>query len=243
MLSVSSLRATACALIVACSLSGCSSPQFERNVAFRVQSNLPIVDVELEGSPATFVIATALPNSVIGGEKARAIGFEQSRWRSRVFFKNLAGTKVAPLVIELHDAIPADGLLGADAWRGRTLTLDYRRGLVILAPPGPIPEGFHSWSFKGPPRISVTLNGIVLPAIVDSAIPDTAIIPEALLDENGGTGPRRTVDLEIAGVRFDAIDVLTAPTGDIRIGNRLLSQFLVRIDFDHRTVALWPDSR
>jgi hypothetical protein len=243
MLSVSSLRATACALIVAASLPGCSSPEFERNVAFRIASNLPVIDTEFEGHSVSFVIATALPNSVLGGERARAIGFEPSRWRSRVFFRNLAGTKVAPTVIELPESIPADGLLGADAWRGRTLTLDYRRGLAMLSPPGPIPEGFHSWSFNGPPRISVTLNGIVLPAIVDSAVPDTAIIPEVLLDENAGEGPRRAVDLEIAGVTFDDVDVLTAPTGDIRIGNRLLSRFLVRIDFDHRTVALWPDTR
>jgi hypothetical protein len=243
MLSVSSLRATTRLLIVAGLCAGCATPQFDRNVAFQIRGNLPVVDAELEGRPVSFVIATALPNSVLDGERARAIGYEPSRWRSPVFFGNLTGTRAAPVVIELHDAIPADGLLGADAWRGRTLTLDYRRSLAVLSAPGPVPEGFHSWSFTGPPRISVTLNGIVLPAIVDSAIPDTAIIPEILLDESEGDGPRRRVNLEIAGVRFDDLDVLSAPTGDIRIGNRILSRFLVRIDFDHRIVALWPDSR
>jgi hypothetical protein len=241
MLSVSTLRATAFILFIAGTLPACSHPEFERNVAFRLESNLPVIDAEIEGRHVSMVIATALPSSVLGGIRAREIGFEQSRWRSRVYFRNLAGTKVAPMVIELDENIPADGLLGSDAWRGRTLTLDYRRRVAILNPPGPIPEGFHSWSFKGPPRISVVLNGVVLPAIIDSAIPDTAIIPEALLEADGAR--RRTVDLEVAGVEFDDLDVLTGPTGDIRIGNRVLSQFVVRIDYDHRTVALWHDSR
>lgn len=241
MLSVSTLRATARILIVAGSLAGCSQPLFERNVSFRFDRNLPIIDAELEGRRVSMVVATALPSSILDGERARQIGFEQSRWRSRVFFGNLAGTKIAPLILELDDEIPADGMLGADAWRGRTLTLDYRRRVAILTPSGPIQQGFYSWSFKGPPMISVVLNGIVLPAIIDTAIPDTAIIPEALLYDEDGR--RQTVDLEIAGVRFDDIDVLAAPTGDIRIGNRLLSSFIVQIDYDHRIVALWPDTR
>jgi len=241
MLSVSTLRATAQIAIVAALLVGCSRPQFERNVSFRIDRNLPIIDAELEGHPVSMVVASALPSSVIGGRRAREIGFEPSRRRSRIFFGNLAGTRFEPLVLELDEQIPADGMLGADAWRGRTLTLDYRRRLAILSPPGPIEEGYFSWSFKGPPRISVLLDGIVLPAIVDTAIPDTAIVPEVLL-EDSATG-RQTVDLEIAGVEFDDLEIKTAPTGDIRIGNRVLSHFLVRIDYDNRTVALWPDLR
>ncbi len=241
MLSVSTLRATAFALIVSGIAVGCSRAQFERNVAFRLHNNLPVLDAEIDGRAVTLVIGTALPTTVLGGERAREIGFATRRRKSRVFFGNLTGTRVSPLVIELDKVIPADGILGADAWAGRTITLDYRRRLAIIDPAGPIPEGFHSWSFKGPPRISVVLNGIVLPAIVDSAIPDSAIIPEALLEDTGS--PRQAVDLEIAGLAFDDLDVLTAPTGDIRIGNRVLSHFLVRIDYEHRTVALWPDSR
>jgi len=220
---------------------GCSSPLFERNIAFRIEDNLPVIDAQLEGHPVRMVIASALPNSVIGGERARAIGYDSSRHRSRIFFGNLAGTKVNPVILELDRAIPADGMLGADAWSGRTLTIDYRRRVAILNPPGPIAEGFYSWSFKGPPRISVYLDGILVPAIVDTALPDSAIIPEVLLDDEPGR--RQNVDIEVAGVRFDDIDVLTAPTGDVRIGNRILSRFLVRIDYDHRTIALWPDNR
>jgi len=241
MLSVSTLRATVRILLVAGLVAGCASPRFERNVAFRVEGNLPVIDAQLEGHPIRMVIASALPNSVVGGERAREIGYKPESRRSRIFFGNLAGTKVNPIIVELDRAIPADGFLGADAWRGRTLTLDYRRRVAILSPPGPIEEGFYSWVFKGPPRISVYLNGILVPAIVDTALPDSAIIPEILLDDEPGR--RQNVDIEIAGVRFDDIDVLTAPTGDIRIGNRILSHFLLRIDYDHRTVALWPDNR
>ena len=121
------------------------------------------------------------------------------------------------------------------------MTIDYHRGLLVIDSPGPIAEGFHSWSFKGPPRVSLRLNGIVVPAIIDTAIPDNAIVPEYLLDESEGT--RARVDIELAGVDFDDIDVATARTGDIRLGNRLLANFVVRIDYVHRTVALWQDSR
>lgn len=239
------VRATAriCLLAGACAwgLAGCSSPQFERNVSFRLERNLPVIDAEIRGRHVRMVVASALPSSVLSGRRAREIGFEQSRSPSRVFFGNQAGTRISPLVLELDEDIPADGMLGADAWEGRSVTIDYRRRVVILRPPGPVQEGFYSWSFKGPPKISVLLDGIVVPAIVDTAIPDSAIIPEALLDD--ANGRRQTVDLEIAGVEFDDIDVTTAPTGDIRIGSRLLSHFLVQIDYDHRTVALWPDGR
>jgi hypothetical protein len=239
------VRATAhrslLAAVLTALLASCSSPQFERNVSFRIEQNLPVIDAEIKGRHVGMVVASAMPSSVLSGRRAREIGIEQSRARTRVFFGNLAGSRISPLVLELDESIPADGMLGADAWQGRTLTIDYRRRVVILTPSGPIPEGYYSWSFKGPPKISVLLDGIVVPAIVDTAIPDTAIIPEALLDDTNGR--RNTVDLEIAGVEFDDIDVTTAPTGDIRIGNRLLSNFLVQIDYDHRTVALWPDSR
>jgi len=240
MLSVSTLRATAIVLAAGI-LAGCAHPHFERNLAFKIRNNLPVLDAELNGRPVSMVIATALPSSVLSGTRARAIGFEPKRFRSRVFFGNLTGIRVVPLVMELDSSVPADGFLGADAWKGRTLTLDYRRRLAVLSLPGPVQEGFYSWSFKGPPRISVVLDGAILPAIVDTAIPDSAIVPELLLEAEGGR--RRVVDLEVAGVRFDDLDVLTAPTGDIRIGNRVLSHFIVQIDFDHRIVALWPDTR
>lgn len=241
MLSVSTSRATAAILIAVGVIAGCSQPQFERNVAFRIEKNLPVVDAEIDGHPVSLVIASALPTSVIGGERAREIGFEPSWRRSRIFFGNLAGTRVTPMVLELDSVIPAQGMLGADAWRGRTLTLDYRRRVAILTPPGPVLEGFYSWSFKGPPRISITLDGIVVPAIIDTALPDTAVVPESLLEDTGDR--RQNVDLEIAGLEFEDLDVLTAPIGDIRIGNRILSHFIVQIDYDHRTVALWPDAR
>ena len=241
MLSVSTLRATTVAITLAILATGCSSNKFERNVAFRIEGNLPVIDLVLEGHRTSMVIATALPNTVLSGERAREMGYQKRFRRSRAFFGNLAGTKVKPIILELSEEVPADGLLGADAWKGRTLTIDYRRKLAILNPPGPVEAGYYSWSFKGPPRISVTLNGIVIPAMVDTAIPATAVIPEVLLDADGGK--RRTVDLEVAGVRFDDLDVMTAPIGDIRIGNRVLSNFLVRVDYDHRTVALWHDSQ
>jgi hypothetical protein len=148
---------------------------------------------------------------------------------------------VKPVALDVGD-LPADGLLGSDAFRGRIATIDYSRGLLILSAwPRQRPD-VTPWDFAGgPPRVPVTINGRAAWAIVDTALPDTAVIPPDFLDS--GTGNRRAVDLKVAGVRFDGLDVSITPVVTPRLGNRVLSRFVVTIDYAREKIGLWPDPR
>jgi hypothetical protein len=71
--------------------------------------------------------------------------------------------------------------------------------------------------------------------IVDTSSPDTLVLP--------GPNGRRNVDVSIAGTHFGATDVRFIPDARPRIGNRLLSKFLVSIDYKQRLVGVWRDPR
>jgi len=47
----------------------------------------------------------------------------------------------------------------------------------------------------------------------------------------------------IAGTDFGNVDVKFANVAQPRIGNRLLSKFLISIDYGKREVGLWRDPR
>ena len=73
-------------------------------------------------------------------------------------------------------------------------------------------------------------------AIVDTALPDTLVLPRA-------TEGRGTARVIVAGSDFGNIDVKYASVPLARIGNRLLSKFLVSIDYGKQNVGLWRDPR
>ena len=52
-----------------------------------------------------------------------------------------------------------------------------------------------------------------------------------------------TVDFSHQGTDFGSIDVRLADVSTPRVGNRLLSKFLVTIDYGQREVGLWRDPR
>jgi hypothetical protein len=49
--------------------------------------------------------------------------------------------------------------------------------------------------------------------------------------------------VRVASTDFGAIDVQYANVSHARIGNRLLSRFMVTIDYGRRVVGLWRDPR
>jgi hypothetical protein len=74
-------------------------------------------------------------------------------------------------------------------------------------------------------------------AVVDTANPDTLELP-------GETKGRGRAHVSIAGTDFGQIDVSYSPAlGQPRVGNRLLSRFLVSIDYGRGIVGLWRDPR
>ena len=80
------------------------------------------------------------------------------------------------------------------------------------------------------------LDGTLLRAVVDTSSPDTLILPR-------GNGGRGRASVAIAGTNFGSVDVRFANVQRARVGNRLLSKFLITIDYGKRQVGLWRDPR
>jgi hypothetical protein len=90
--------------------------------------------------------------------------------------------------------------------------------------------------WTGQPAINITVDGREISAVVDTTSPDTLVLPGSALG-------RGTVSVSIAGTDFGPTDVQFANVSQARIGNRLLSRFLVTIDYGRRVVGLWRDPR
>jgi hypothetical protein len=86
--------------------------------------------------------------------------------------------------------------------------------------------------------INVTVDGRTIPVVVDTTSPDTLTLRSA-----GTTAGRRSAHVQIAGTDFGNVDVQYADVTAPRVGNRLLSRFLVSIDYGRRMVGLWRDPR
>jgi hypothetical protein len=93
----------------------------------------------------------------------------------------------------------------------------------------------QTFRFRDEPSIWIYVNGQRIAAVVDTTSPDTLVLP--------GTLGRGTVGVVVAGTNFGATDVQFANVTRARIGNRLLSRFLVSIDYGRRVVGLWRDPR
>lgn len=207
----------------------------EHNVGLFLRSNLACVRAEVNGLDSTLVVASALQRTAITSS------LRGDRAGTRILLSNTLLTRVRSTGLDIAE-IPADGLLGADAFRGKTATLDYFRGLLIVSDWPKVRTEVTPWSFAGgPPRVPVQINGRATWAIVDTALPDTAIMPEEFVGPY--SGERATVSMEVGGIRFENLDVAVVPVVAPRIGNRVLARFVVTIDYAHEMIGLWPDPR
>ena len=169
------LAAAAFALLCGgCSGFWSSGPRDETNIAFRLDTNRPALDVQIDGRPTTMILATALRRSVVD------LDYESGRKSTKIFFGNLSMTRLEPNVADLGD-IGANGLLGADAFAGHVLTIDYQRGLLSVTLPTKSTSEVPSWPFSSVPAVPVLINGKKYMAIVDTSLPDTAIVPRTAL--------------------------------------------------------------
>ena len=232
MLSKSGVRATVVAFaLCALSCSGLISRRGERtetNLAFSFERNLiELVSVTIDGRPGRFILATASPNVVVDD------GFALARRRHVL---QLGERNTLPVAVgrqDLHGV--ADGIIGASGWRRETLSIDYHAGLVTLHR-GYVDRGLMTqFRYPGEPAIGIVVDGRNIDAVVDTASPDTVVLP--------GSPRRGTVTLSVAGVDFGAIDVQYADVHRARVGNRVLSRFLVSIDYRRRLIGLWQDPR
>lgn len=201
----------------------------EVNLAFTLERNLVMLSsVTIDGRPGRFILGSAAPRSVVDPSFANP----NRRHLLQLAEKETLGLSSAPLGLEGV----ADAIIGADAWHGHAISIDYRSGLVSYQKEG-IKTGLMTlFRYSAEPMIDVEVDGRTISAVVDTSSPDTLVLPSA-------QNARGTAHVKIAGSDFGVVDVKYANVSRPRVGNRLLSRFLVSIDYGQRIVGLWRDPR
>jgi len=235
----------ACALL----LSSCSSmlpwhnapPADEVNLAFTVQNNLLfLTNATINGRSGRYFFGSAEPRSVVDPRLAAPSFKLQLGDRDTIPF--------TPVTLDL--GVTGDAIIGADVWDSRAVTIDYLAGLLTYQKSGIHPDSMTLFRYESAPAIDVNVDGRTIAAIVDTALPDTLVLPveDRRARPSGQPGRlsatgRESVDVVIAGTDFGNVDVKFANVAQPRIGNRLLSKFLISIDYGKREVGLWRDPR
>ena len=206
----------------------------EINLAFIIRNNLLYLPgATIDGRPGRFLFGSAHPQTVLDTHFAQAVGplpFHSLQLSAR------ESLRFTPLILDLRGV--GDGIVGADVWAGHAVTIDYRAGLLTFQREGIHPDLMSLYWYKDAPSINVAVDGQLVPVIVDTSSPDTLVLPR-----NGATVERRKAHVEIAGIDLGSVDVRLADVSAARIGNRLLSKFLITIDYGRRQVGLFRDSR
>ena len=202
----------------------------EINLAFTLERNLiELPTVRIDSRPGRFILGTAASRTVIDPHFPR-----RQRRVSALQMSEKETVRIEPLSVDLGGV--ADAIIGAEPWRNRAITIDYRSGLVTYQKEG-IKSGYMTiYHYEAEPMINVIVDGREIAAIVDTANPDTIVLPRA-------THGRGTAIVRIADTDFGTIDVHYANIARARVGNRLLSRFMVTIDYGQRVVGLWRDPR
>jgi hypothetical protein len=206
----------------------------EVNLAFTIEKNLLVITtVAVDGRRGRFVIGSAEPRSVLDATFAQSLG---ARGALTVQLSAKEAVRFTPAVADLRGA--ADAILSADVWGHHAITIDYVSGLITYQKEGIHPEGMTLYRFSGEPKINVSVEGRSVSAIVDTTSPDTLVLPRG-----NGKARREKAKLSVAGTDFGSIDVAYGDVAVPRVGNRVLSKFLVTIDYGRREVGLWRDPR
>jgi hypothetical protein len=200
----------------------------EVNLAFTLERNLiELRSVRLNDREGRFLLGTAAPRTIVDPRFAAA-GSQVLRLTEK------ESVRLSPAALDLGGI--ADAIIGIEPWRSHAISIDYRSGLVTYQKQG-IQTGYMKiFRYDDAPMIYVNVDGRDVAAIVDTTSPDTIVLPRA---ERG----RGTARIIIGDTNFGTIDVGYANIARARVGNRLLSKFLVTIDYGKRVVGLWRDPR
>ena len=205
----------------------------EVNVSFTVQNNLLfLTSATIDGHRGRYFFGSAESRSVVDPRLVQSLG------GTHEIFKLQLGDRVtlpfSPVSLDLGRT--GDAIIGADVWGTRAVTIDYRAGLLIYQKSGMVPAYMALFRYDAEPAVDVTVDGETIGAVLDTALPDTLVLPRA----NAGRGTAR---IALAGTNFGNVDVKFANVSRPRVGNRLLSKFLVSIDYGKHVVGLWRDPR
>jgi hypothetical protein len=241
MLSKSMWRArTAVALCALLLASGCRLTRLpwrnepvgrEVNLSFTIENNLLfLTTVRVNGRPGRFFLGTSHAQSVIDPR------FAAGAARHVVHLSEKESREISPAFVSLQGL--GDGIIGADVWeKTSTVTIDYRSGLVTLNKDRLTSDQTAVYRFTTEPRVTLLVGGETIEALVDTTSPDTLVLPR-----NSRTA-RANVPLTVAGTNLGMTSVRYADVATARVGNRVLSKFLVSIDYGRKTVSLWRDPR
>jgi len=203
----------------------------EVNLTFDIRNNLLFLNgASVDGRPGRFLIGSAQARTIID-PKFTGAGLHSLQLNQR------ESLRFSPVVSDLHGV--ADGIVGSDVWGTHAITIDYRVGLLTFQREGIHPDLMIIYKFAEDPMINVAIDGKTVSAIVDTTSPDTLVIPRT----TAATSERRTAHIQIGDTDFGNVDIRTADVALPRIGNRLLSHFLVSIDYGRHEVGLWRDPR
>ncbi len=202
----------------------------EVNLAFTLEQNLILLQsVRIDNREGRFLLGTAAPRTVVDPS------FPLHRFRAHALQIGQRDTvRIDPAPHDLRGI--ADAIVGIEAWRNRAISIDYRTGLVTYQKGGIHSGSMEIFRYPAEPMIEVHVNGRTVAAIVDTTSPDTLVLP-------GSTHGRGTANVRIGNTDFGVIDVQYADVARARVGNRLLSHYLVTIDYGRRMVGLWRDPR
>ena len=201
----------------------------EVNLAFTMEQNLiHLTTVRIDNRPGRFILGSAAPRTIVDSR------FPLRRSSGHVVqISEKETVRIDPAPANLQGV--ADAIIGVEAWRNHAISIDYRSGLVTYQKEGIKSGLMHIYRFPAEPMINVIVDGREIAAIVDTTSPDTLVLP--------GRDTRGTVHVRIGDTDFGAVDVQYANVSRGRVGNRLLSRFLVTIDYGRKVVGLWRDPR
>jgi hypothetical protein len=209
----------------------------EVNLSFVVRNNLLfLLSTTIDGHTGQFLFGTAEARTAL--DERFAASLPAASWRGgRVLELNeREALHFIPVVLDLHSV--ADGIIGADVWVNRAVSIDYTAGLITYQKEGIHPELMTIYRFTTDPRVTIVVDGKPVEAVVDTTSPDTLTLPRG-----GAPAGRTHARLQLGGADLGNLDIHLADVSEPRVGNRILSKFLVTIDYGKRVVGLWRDPR
>lgn len=203
------------------------SKENEVNVALTIERNLPLARFSFGGAEGWAVIGTRHSSTILDESFAERASDPRSRLRLGV--RHIAATD--PRVADLEGL--ADALIGADAWQGRILTIDWRRALLTVHTEMPDQSDMGAFRWHERPAIPIEVDGRTMTALIDTGSPDALTVPGTALE-------RRRGRVTVAGATHQT-DIVSDPrVTEPRIGNRILASYLLQINYQRQTVRLWP---
>lgn len=209
------------------------APANEVNLAFTIENNLLfLTTAEVNHHPGRIFFGSAEPKTVLDPAYAGRVGGDGYT----LDLNQRESLPFVPVVTPLRGV--GDAIVGADVWGGHAVTIDYRSGLLTYQKEGIYPSYMTVFRFEGAPTIPVEVDGRAVRAIVDTALPDTLVLPRGT-----AAAARHKSHIAIAGTDFGSVDVALGDVSQPRVGNRLLSKFLISVDYGRHQIGLWRDPR